>query len=178
MKIENRQQFLVILTIASFALLVGVDFVLDPLSNWWTSRQEQIRVLQTRVEEGHQILRREQGIRNRWDSMRTNALSSNTSLAEQNVLQSLSEWARGSGTELTSVMPQWKSDSTNYLSLACHVESAGSLGTLSGFLYDLENGPMALRVDSVELSSRDNSGQQMTMGLELNGLALLAPGKK
>lgn len=178
MKIENRQQFLVVLTIAAFALLVGVNFILTPLGNWWSSRQAQIKDLQTKVDEGRQIIRREEGIRSRWDSMRTNALPANTSLAEQNVLQSVSEWAHSSGVELTSVMPQWKSDSTNYLSLACRVESAGNLGTLSRFLYDLEKGPQALRLDSVELSSRDASGQLMTMGLELNGLALLAPGKK
>ena len=178
MKIENRQQFLLIVAIAAFALLVGVDFVLSPLSSWWTSRQEQIRVLQTKVVEGRQMLRRATAIRSRWDSMRTNALPANSSLAEQNVLQSVSQWAHRSGADLTSVTPQWKSGSTNYLNLVCRVESAGNLGTLSRFLYDLEKTPMALRLDSVELNSRDTTGQQMTMGLELNGLALLAPGKK
>jgi hypothetical protein len=37
---------------------------------------------------------------------------------------------------------------------------------------------MSLRLDSVELTSRDGSGQQMTMGLELNGLALVNADKK
>lgn len=178
MKIENRQQFLVVLTIAAFALLVGVNFILEPLGGWWSSRQAQIKELQTRVDEGRLIIKREEGIRSRWDSMRKNSLPANTSQAEQNVLQSMSEWARSSGVDLTSVMPQWKTESTNYLSLACRVESAGNMGTLSRFLYDLEKGPMALRLDSVELSSRDASGEKLTMGLELNGLALTLPGKK
>lgn len=178
MKIENRQQFLVVLTIAAFALLVTVNFILTPLGNWWSARQAQIKELQTKVTEGQQLIRRADGIRSRWDSMRTNALPANTSLAEQNVLQAVSDWARGSGVELTSVMPQWKNESTNYLTLTCRVESSGDLGTLSRFLYDLEKGPMALRLDSVELSSRDNTGQQLTMGLELNGLALLTADKK
>ena len=130
------------------------------------------------MDEGRLIIKREEGIRSRWDSMRKNSLPANTSQAEQNVLQSMSEWARSSGVDLTSVMPQWKTESTNYLSLACRVESAGNMGTLSRFLYDLEKGPMALRLDSVELSSRDASGEKLTMGLELNGLALTLPGKK
>lgn len=178
MKIENRQQFLVVLTIAAFALLVTVNFILTPLGNWWSARQTQIKELQTKVTEGQQLIRRATGIRSRWDSMRTNALPANTSLAEQTVLQAVSDWARGSGAELTSVMPQWKSESTNYLTLTCRVESSGDFGTLSRFLYNLEKGPMALRLDSVELSSRDNTGQQLTMGLELNGLALLTADKK
>jgi len=178
MKIENRQQFLVVLTIAAAALFVGVNFIFTPLGNWWSARQSQIKVLRVKVTEGQQLIKREAGIRGHWDEMRRNALPPNTSLAEQNLLQSVSEWARGSGVELTSVMPQWKNDSTNYLTLACRVETAGDIGTLSKFLYDLEKGPMALRLDSVELTSRDASGQLMTMGLELNGLALTLPDKK
>ena len=178
MKIENRQQFLVVLTIAAAALFVGVNFIFTPLGGWWSSRQSQIKMLHTKVTEGQQLINREAGIRSRWDGMRQNALPPNTSLAEQNLLQAVSGWAHDSGVELTSVMPQWKSDSTNYLTLACRVETAGDLGTLSKFIYDLEKGPMALRLDAMELTSRDASGQQLTLGLELNGLALLTEAKK
>jgi hypothetical protein len=75
-------------------------------------------------------------------------------------------------------MPQWKNESTNYLTLACRVETAGDIGTLSKFLYELERGPLALKLDSVELGSRDAAGQQMTLGLEINGLALLPRNQK
>ena len=34
MKIENRQQFLLQLTIAALALYVGVNFILTPLAGW------------------------------------------------------------------------------------------------------------------------------------------------
>ena len=37
----------------------------------------------------------------------------------------------------------------------------------------LKKGPLPLRLDTVELSSHDANGQQMTLGLEINGLALL-----
>lgn len=94
------------------------------------------------------------------------------------MLHAVDDWARSSGTELTSVMPQWKSDSTNYFSLTCRVESAGDLSALSRFIYDLEKGPMPLRLDSVELGSRDNSGRQMTLGVDLNGLALVPENTK
>ena len=69
-------------------------------------------------------------------------------------------------------MPQWKNDSTNYMTLNCRVEAAGDLGTLSQFLYDIEKGPMALKLESVDLSARDDTGQQLTLGLQISGLAL------
>ena len=58
------------------------------------------------------------------------------------------------------------------------METAGNLGTLSRFLYDLERGPLALRLDSLELTARDKEGQQMTLSTEINGLALVQPEKK
>jgi len=177
-KIKNRQEFLVVLTIAAFALLVGVNFILEPLGGWWSARQTQIKELRTKVTEGQQLIRRESGIRSRWEEMSVNALPANTSLAEQKLLTAVDGWSRSSGAEVTSLMPQWKNESTNYLTLTCRVETAGNLGTLSRFLYDLERGPLALRLDSLELTARDKEGQQMTLSTEINGLALVQPEKK
>ncbi len=178
MKIKNRQEFLVVLTIAAFALLVGVNFILEPLGGWWSSRQAQVKDLRTKVADGNHLLKREAGIRGRWADMTANALPANTSLAEQKLLTAVDGWSRSSGAEVTSLMPQWKKDSTNYLTLTCRVETSGNLGTLSQFLYDLERGPLALRLDSLELTARDKEGQQMTLSTEINGLALLPPDKK
>jgi len=62
--------------------------------------------------------------------------------------------------------------------LSCRVETSGDLGALSKFLYDVERGPMAVRLDSVELTERDKDGQQLTMSAEINGLVLSQPDKK
>ena len=110
--------------------------------------------------------------------MQANALPANNSAAEQQLLKAFDTWRNDTGAELTSIMPQWKSDSTNYMTLNCRVEIGGSLGTLSRYLYELEKSPLALRVDSVELSGRDKEGQQLTLGLEVSGLALNQQEKK
>jgi hypothetical protein len=178
MKIENRQQFLVMLTIAAAALFVGVNFIAEPLGGWWSSRQKQIKELRARVDEGNQLIKRESFIRGRWADMRTNALPASTAVAESQLLKAVDDWSRESGAQVTSLMPQWKTESTNYLTLACRVETAGDIGSLSKFLYDLEKGPLALRLDAVELGARDKEGQQMTMSVELNGLALVTQEKK
>ena len=173
MKIENRQQFLVVLTIASFALLIGVDFVFKPLSGWWSSRAEEIRQLRININEGKMLVLHETSIRDNWSKMQANTLTNNTSLAEQQLLAAIDNWSRGSGAEVTRIMPQWNNDSTNYLTLGCRVEASGGLGALSQFIYNAENGPLALRLDSVELSAHDVAGQQLTLAMQIDGLALL-----
>ncbi|MGH8022081.1 MAG: hypothetical protein ACRED1_00755, partial [Limisphaerales bacterium] len=71
------------------------------------------------------------------------------------------------------ITPQWQNDQDDYSTLECRVEASGDLGTLSRFLYKIENDPMALQVESVDLTASDSKGQQLTMGLQLGGLALV-----
>jgi Tfp pilus assembly protein PilO len=172
MKPEERQKFLLMLTLAAVGLFVGVNYVFTPLAGLWSARSAQIKELRTRVADGKKLIARETVVRSHWGDMVANALPDNTSLAEQQMLRSLDNWAHGSGAEIASIMPQWKSDSTNYLTLNCRVEANGTLGKLSQFLYSIEKSP-ALKVDSAALSVHDNTGEQLTLGLQISGLALV-----
>lgn len=178
MKVENRQQFLIVLTAVAAALLIGNSLIYEPLAGLWSSRSAQIRELRVKVKDGNGLIKREAGIRSRWSDMSANALPAKTSPAEQQVLAALDNWSRASGAEVTSIMPQWKNDSTNYMTLNCRVEASGTMGALSQFLYNIEKGPMALKLDSVELSAqKSDTGQQLTLNLQISGLALLQPTK-
>ncbi len=174
MKIENRQQFLIVLTAVVVALWLGDLIVFEPLGKLWSSRSAQIRELRTKVKDGESDDQaRGRLSRTVGTTMRTNALAANPSLAGQQVIAAFDNWSRASGAEVTSIMPQWKNDSTNYMTFNCRVEASGTMGALSQFLYDIEKGPMALKLDSVELSAHSDTGQQLTLGLQISGLALL-----
>jgi len=173
MKIENRQQFLVMLTAVVVALWLGDMIVFEPLGKLWSARSAQIRDLSAKVKDGNSLIKRETDVRRRWSDMRSNALADNPSLAGQQVIAAFDNWSRATGAEVTSIMPQWKNDSTNYMTFNCRVEASGTMGALSQFLYNIEKGPMALKLDSVELSAHENTGQQLTLGLQISGLALL-----
>lgn len=172
MKIETRQQFLVVLTIAVAALFVGERLLYEPLANWWSARSQKITELRKQVSDGRMLLQRERSLRSRWDQMRTNTLSADTSLAEQQVLKAFDNWSQDSNVSITGITPQWNDDATNYVTVDLRVEAGGDLGSLTRFLYDLERGPMALELESVNVSARDETGQQFTLGLQINGLAL------
>jgi len=52
------------------------------------------------------------------------------------------------------------------------VEASGNLPSVARFLYEVEKDPMALRIQGAEISSHDNNGQQLSLGLQLSGLIL------
>jgi Tfp pilus assembly protein PilO len=177
MKIENRQQFLVILVFAAAVLLVGNTLIYEPLSKWWSSRSAQIVKLRQQVHDGDRLINYEASYRSNWAGMKRNMLPKDTSLAEQQVLRALEDWSRQTGATVTGIIPQWKNDADEYMTFNCRLEASGNLGNLSRFLYEIENDPMALKLDSMELSTRDATGQQLTLSLQISGLVLLAEAK-
>lgn len=172
MKIEERQKFLVILTLVVIGLYAGDLLVYEPLAKWFSARSQQIAQLRKDVKDGKFMLQREAGIRGRWSEMQTNTLPTDTSQAEQQMLRAFDNWARASGVEVSDILPQWKSDEDDYMTLNCRVEASGNLNTLSRFLYEIERDPMSVKLESVELAARDASGQELTLGLQVSGLVL------
>jgi Tfp pilus assembly protein PilO len=175
MNINNRQQLLAILAIAAVAIWAGDKLVVSPLTRSWTARVKQIAELRKSVSQGNGLLGREQSIRSRWDNMRTNTLPNEASVAENQVLKSFERWSHDSQISITSIKPQWKHNADDYITLECRVDAFGNLSTLSRFLYSVEKDPLALKVEAVEITARDNDGQQLSLALQVSGLLLSAP---
>ncbi|MCX6923760.1 MAG: hypothetical protein NT154_11215, partial [Verrucomicrobia bacterium] len=96
----------------------------------------------------------------------------NTSAAEQQVFKAIDQWAQSSGVAISAITPQWKHDSDDYITFECRVDATGDLSKLSRFLYSVERDPMALKLELVELGSRDKEGRVLSLGLQLSGLVL------
>lgn len=177
MKISNRQQLLVIAAAVAVSLLIGDKLILSTLTNTWKARSARIADLRKKVEEGRSLVTREQTLRSRWEFMSRNALPNNPSTAEQQVLKAFDRWSQESRISILSISPNWKREGDEYMTLECRVEAAGNLGTVSRFLYAIEKDPMALKLQGIEISARDNEGQQLALGLQVSGL-VLAPEQK
>jgi hypothetical protein len=172
MKTGSRQQLLVIVTIAVVALFAGDKLIYSPLLSLWKARAKEIKELQGQIRRGSAMVNNEQVIHGKWDKMQTNTLPSNQSAALEKISKAFRDWAEESGASLNGVTPQWKSDSDEYKTVVCRVDASGTLWMLSRFIYDIEKDPMGLKLESVDFSSRDNTGQQMTLALQVNGLVL------
>ncbi|NOS69061.1 MAG: hypothetical protein HOP33_03940 [Verrucomicrobia bacterium] len=173
MQIKNRQQMLMILAATALVLLVGDHLVFSPLVAAWKSRSAEIADLRKQVAKGTDLIKRETTYRSRWENMSTNTLPLNTSLAEQQVLKAFDSWSQESRVGVNSISPQWRRDKDGYMTLECRVDAVGTISTLSRFLYALEKDAMALRVESLELTSKDKDGAQLALGLQVSGLVLL-----
>jgi hypothetical protein len=166
-----RQRLLVIVAGAGILLLILESIVYDPLAKTWQTHAAEIAQLKKSVSEGRTMIARGPQLERVWSEMQTSALPKDPAQAEQDVLSAFDRWGRVNSVEIGSIRPQWKRGATDrYSLLECRVDASGTISSLSKFLYDLERSTLALRVDSVEVMSRDDGGQRLTLGVVVSGL--------
>jgi hypothetical protein len=173
MPINNRQKLLTILVVVVVVLFAADKVIIPPAKKFYQTRRTEIATLKKNVAQGKQLLQREQTIRRRWGQMITNTLPYDRPLAEQRVLFAVDTWSQDSRVSIMSILPQWKQESDDYMTLHCRVDSAGDLGSLTRFLYAIESDPLAMKIESFEITSKDKDGRQLSLGLQISGLVMV-----
>jgi len=175
---KQRQKILMIIVAVGAVLFLGDNVVVEPLIAGWKARADHNQQLRAQLENGQKMLQREFYLHSRWASMATNALPSDQSAAEAELFKAFDRWERASGITRVSIKPQWKQgddDKYNYMTLECRADYNGDIEKVKQFLYEVEKDPIGLKVENVEISSRDDNGQQLSLGLQLTGLQLNPP---
>ena len=65
----------------------------------------------------------------------------------------------------------------DYKTLECRADVAGNLQSIAHFLYQVERDPLGVKVDTLELTTRNPEGSQLALVIQVSGL-LLNPSKK
>jgi len=180
MEIKNRQKTLLIIVVSIVGLMLAWSVILTPLKAAWDDRNKQIADLKKAVEGDKRLIRDRVKIVGRWEHMKNNVLPGNPTKAGSDILKAKDKWEQESGIKVDSFSPQVRTeedpDSKEVITtMACRVDATGNMRNLLRFLWAIESDPMGLRLEDVEISSKDNNGQQLTLGLTLSGLILDLP---
>ncbi len=175
MNLNKRQQLLAILAITMVGLFVADKLVFSPLLRSWDQRSKHVITLKEAVREGTETLKRERALREQWDAMRTNTLAGAKPEAESQMLKAFERWSQAGGVSVSSIRPQWKEAEDDYRTLECRADVAGSLSAITRFLFQIERDPLGVKVDSLELTTRNTEGSQLALVIQVSGLLLNPP---
>ncbi|KPL10960.1 hypothetical protein AMJ85_05040 [candidate division BRC1 bacterium SM23_51] len=174
MEIKKRERLLAVLALICFGTLAGDKLILSPLQNLWEARRERIAELEKSLNRGHALIDRDQMIKQRWRQMSQHGLPVEESVAENQVLQSMSRWSQASRLGVSSLKPRWiQEDEEDHKKLECRAAAEGSIGAIAQFLYEIERDPLALRLEEIEIAARDERGSQLTLAVRFTGLLLV-----
>ena len=175
METKNREKVLAIVAAAAAGLWLLNLIVITPLTQSWHNRSDHIRDLQKKISEGAMLIRRQATVRDRWDYMRTNALASTATLAEGQMFTAFDRWVNQSAVTEGSFRPQLHETDDNYSTIECRADVTGTPEAVTQFLFDMEKDPIGVKLESCELTSRDDNGRQLALALDMSGLILPTP---
>jgi hypothetical protein len=172
MEAKNREK-LYLITAGVVAGLWLLDLlVISPLIDSWHGRSAEIAGLREKIANGLSLVRRDSTIRDRWDTMRANALANNTTAAEGELMSAFGKWVNSGGVTQGSFRPQISEGESNFTTVECRSEISGSPDGVKEFVRAMSKDPLADKVESFELTSKDDNGRQLALGLGLSGLIL------
>jgi len=169
---NSRQKLLGILAITAVGLFMADKLVFSPLTRNWDARSKRIAKLKEQVRDGDETLKREQALTGQWEHMRKNVFDAAKPEAESQMLKAFERWARAGGVAVSSTRTQWRASEDDYKTLECRADVNGSLADITSFLYAIEKDSLAVKVDSLELQSRDTDGSQLALVVQVSGLQL------
>ena len=173
MPIKNRQKFLAILTVSVVGLLVADSLIRPPLVSYWKARSAQIAKYKAQVADGERLRNNKDALRARWTEVQASTLSIDQTAAEQQLFSGLNRWSEYSNISIDNLAPQWKIGSDPaYKTIECRVDASGRIDQLSQFLYAVETDPIALKVQSIEMTSKNADGSVIGLGVQLSALVL------
>ena len=172
MNLNKRQQLLAIVDIAAVGLFMADKIIITPLTKSWDARSKRITELKTKVQDGEGLLKREKSWRDQWSQMRSNLLSNDKAVAETQMYKAFDRWSRDGGVSVSSIRLQWKEAEDDYKTVEGRADVGGNLPSIAHFLYQLEHDPLGVKVDSMELTSRNTDGSQLAMIIQVSGLLI------
>lgn len=172
---ERRKRLLIVLTALCVGAWLADTFVIEPVMASWEARTARIDELERRIAESTALLDRENDLRERWQDMRKNALSSSVSDAERAVLEAVSRWASDSRLSIATIKPRWiEVDKASRL-LEVQVAGTGNMESVARFVYGQESDPLPLRVEELEVTAADATGGKLSLEVRFTGLVLERP---
>jgi len=172
---NQRVRTLKIAAAAAVGLLIANAVLLEPALERWKDQSDRIVALRRDVAQGRQLLERATSIRQRWTGMQRSDLPEDVAGAETEVFKAVGRWGRDGRLTFTALNPQWRTHDDGYATLECRANATGDQTGIARFLYELENDPLPIRLESCEISANDKEGRRLTLAVRFTAVRLMPP---
>ncbi len=169
---DRRKRLFVIVAMICIGLFIFDKLILGAVVEGWKSRTQRIGDLEKKLQDGERLITHNKAdYEKQWAFMLKNSLPPERSEAEQLIYDAMEQWSK-IGLTVTSQRPQWITDRDNNTRIEFRIVATGSIEAIARFLYNVERDPRGLRVQDVEISSRDEAGRNLSMSVLLTGVVL------
>ena len=169
---NKREKLLLSVAFLTVAILIGDRLVLGPLINSWKIRNDKIAKLERDIAKGKTLLPRLEPSIKKWRKYVSANLNSTNTIAEDEVLRAIENWTGDSGILLTSIKPQWQNHDDRYRTYDVRLVAEGTMQEAVEFVHAIELDKLPLKIEQLELASREKTGKLVSVSVYFTGLQL------
>ena len=170
MVLSKREKYCAVCTVILLAVLVLDRFALTPFLETWQQTRAQKLQLQDKLSRAESLLRRRGVLEKKWQEMVQQGVSNNASETESQVLHEVRNWSLKYGLNLSSIKPDYVKGEENQNEIAFLVSGTGNMSSLGQFLYQVEVTPLPLRLKDIQISSRQEAADDMSLQVRLSAM--------
>lgn len=174
MILSKREHYIVVTAIAALALLVADRYVLTPILSHRARMETKIQSLTGEKERAATLFSRKSLMTRKWNEMIAGGLKTDPAEAESQVLHAMRDWAQEAGLTLWSMKPERLHREDDLREIMFQAAATGPMSAVSRFLWRIETTSIPLRVKEVQLSSRREGTDALSLQLRVSTLYLSA----
>ena len=172
MTLTRRERIVIVLTAIVLSILALDRFVLTPLlEKYWAVGAEKQRLL-GEMQRAERLLSSRRQVDSKWRHMLASGLRHNPAEAENQMMHALRDWSEDAGLRLSSLKPQRPTADADLQEITFDVTGQGAMGSISRFLWRLTTTTIPIKLKAVELRSRKEGIDDLTVQLQLSTLYL------
>ncbi|MEX0775580.1 MAG: GspMb/PilO family protein [Phycisphaeraceae bacterium] len=168
--LSKRERYIGWTAAAVVAVLLLDWLVLSPV----LSSRERLAVLRQKLQKeqvtAQRLLADDSAATRRYRNLVAVSLPGDASAAESRLLNDLRTWSQQAGFKLSSIRPDRASAVNDLNELSFQATGEGSMHALARFLYMLRNAQMPLRVLELQVASRSDAADDLTVQLRISTL--------
>ena len=177
MVLSRRERNVVIGTLIAVAALVLDRFALTPILDSWSALEAQKEQLISKVKRGESVIKQEPEAEATWKRRVTEGLKQTGDETEDAMLHAVQAWSQDSRLTLVSVGAERALRQGRTPEVVVQVAGVGPMSAVARFLWDVQSTRLPLKVVGMELYSRKEGTDDLSLTLHLSGLYMPADWK-
>lgn len=170
MNLSHRERSIAITAVAAL-LLLGLDrYALSPVLEARERIQAETQRLTAEMEEATSLFKRGKLVVRRWRDMTEKGLTEDPAEAESQVLHAVRNWSEETGLALSSVKPERLNQGDGVRQITFRAAGTGTMRAVGRFLWQMETADIPLRIHELQLGSRTEGRDDLSLQLRFSTL--------
>ena len=172
MTFSTRERVILVALMIVLGALVLNRWALTPLLDRRDEVEGRKAILLSKMDSAESLLQRRRVIEPRWRQMLADGMKRDPGEAESQMLHALDKWAAEAGLNPVSLQPQRSTKETLLPEIVFRVAGTGSMAAVSRFLWRLETAEIPVKVKVLQLASRKDGEDDLSLQLHISTLYL------